>query len=154
MMSMTSARSTPDTFSPGSVITRRSPAQDVSCMGSEPKRRRSLAAASATHRGPMPLVDGLGFVAELLVDLRQHARERAVDQRLGFDEARAIGAEAVGQLFRSHRERLLSLPVREEIRAAQRAHPRELGERELAAFVLELDPHAALQIARDLEVLV
>ena len=36
------------------------------------------------------------------LDLRQHAGERAVDQRLGFDQTRAIGAETLGEFFGGH----------------------------------------------------
>src|SRR5690349_15527707 len=95
-----------------------------------------------------------GFLAELLVQLSEHAREGAVDQRLGFDQARTVGAEALGQLLGGHRQSLLSLAVGEEIRAAQRAHPRQLGECELAILALELHPDAALERARDLEIFV
>ena len=52
------------------------------------------------------------------------------------------------------RQRLLALAVGEQVGAAQRAHPRQLGERQLAILAFELDPHAALEAARDLEVIV
>src|SRR5512143_49048 len=97
--------------------------------------------------------DGLGG-GELLVDLLHHRAERAVDQRLGLDQPRAVGAEALGELVGRHRQRLLALAVGEEIRAAQWADPRELRERELAVVGLELDPDAALEALRDLEELV
>ena len=37
---------------------------------------------------------------ELMFHLRHHARERSVDQRLGFDHSSAIRAEAISQILR------------------------------------------------------
>ena len=47
-------------------------------------------------RSPQPARD-------CCVMFESDAGERAIDQRLGFDQARAIGAEPVGELFGGHR---------------------------------------------------
>src|SRR5262249_55116638 len=85
------------------------------------------------------------FLAELLLERVHHAHERAVDQRLGLDQPRAVLAEPIGELVGRERDRLLPLAVGEQIGAAKRADPSELGKRELSVLALELDPHPALE---------
>src|SRR2546428_9320655 len=112
---------------------------------SRPRNRYWLSDCASARRAALSGLRRVYFGAELLLQRLDHAREGAIDQRLGFDQPRAIGAEALRELVRGERYRLLTLPVGEQIRAAQRAHPRELGKRELAIFAFEFHPHASLE---------
>src|SRR5579862_6034488 len=95
-----------------------------------------------------------GLELEAVGKLGHDAGQRAIDQRLRLDEPRAVRAELLGKLLGGHRQRLLPLAIGEEVGAAQRADPCELGERKLRVGVLEFDPHAAIHAARDFQELV
>src|SRR5271169_3058912 len=87
--------------------------------------KRSPTATSSNHR-PAPCIDASrpplrGVLAEFFFERRHHAYERAIDQRLGFDQPGAIVAEAIGELVGGKRHRLLALPVGEQVCPAQRA---------------------------------